>query len=387
MTLQGGEAKLRIKLSQIQLQLQQQYESSALAESNDLSHLALKAAEKVVDANTLSTPATLRVDLFTEKDRQTFNNLLKRYGQEVLFDKFVPFLAKYQNTCDGIPPIDGVLRARSCGNDYSYSNPRQILGMDSRNRGHAFTGLTFCKSCLADIGQKYPYYEQHLLEQIEEDPNQDLSQEQRTRLKRIRPYKAVREISVYLTTHKTTIDSNTTIDFGICDRTSIPKVNSLTLNNNNIFNSIINNNRVMLAKDHRIFSIGGRDTTKLNIEQVNEVFSDECKRVLIQFGSLIAKRKESNYYNYEKVTHTIEIGETAGIKIDDYQKICKTYDLSSKYWFVKKVSGESKFKKEDMILSIDGDDVSGLTKREVLDIVEETNRQRVFEVLTWVQQS
>ena len=76
----------------------------------------------------------------------------------------------------------------------------------------------------------------------------------------------------------------------------------------------------------------------------------------------------------------------AGIKIDDLQKICKTYDLSSKNWFVRKVSDESKFKKEDMILSIDGADVSGLTKSEVHDILEQTERQRVFEVLTWVQQ-
>ena len=389
MTLRGGEAQLNNKL----IEVRQEWESSAFAEQVDLRHLALKAAEKVVDANTLSTPATLRVDLFTGKDRQTFNNLLERYGQEVLFSKMAPYLATYQGQCDGIPPIDGVLRAQSCGKDYSSSNPRWILGTRSDNLGHGFTGSPFCTSCARsfDIGTgKFSPYEQIILEQIEEDPRQNLSQQQYARLKKLRPYKAVREIRVYLTTHKTTIDSNTTIDFGICDRTSIPKVNSLTLNNNNIFNSIINNNRVMLAKEHRIFSIGGRDTTKLNIEQVDEVFSDECnksKRVLIQFGSLIAKRKESNYYNYEKVTRTIEIGETAGIKIDAYQKICKTYDLSSKYWFVRKVSDESKFKKEDMILSIDGVDVSGLTKSEVHDILEQTERQRVFEVLTWVEQS
>jgi len=385
----GGELQLKSKLTQVR----QEWGNSALAESNDLSHLALKAAEKVVDANTLSTPATLRVDLFTGKDRQTFNNLLERYGQEVLFSKMAPYLATYQGQCDGIPPIDGVLRARPCGKDYSSSNPRWILGMRSNNRGHGFTGFPFCKSCAQsfDIGAgEFSPYEQHILEQIEEDPRQNLSQQQYARLKKLRPYKAVREIRVCLTTHKTTIDSNTTIDFGICNRTSITKVNSLTLNNNNIFNRVINNNRVMLAKEHRIFSIGGRDTTKLSIEQVNEVFSDECnksERILIQFGSLIAKRKESDYYNYRKTTRTIEIGETAGIKIDDYKKICKTYDLSSKYWFVKKVSDESKFKKEDMILSIDGADVSGLTKREVLSIVEQTERQRVFEVLTWVQQS
>jgi len=369
--LRGGEEQLKIKLTQVR----QEWENSALAEYLDLRHLSLKAAEKVVDANTLTSPATLRVDLFTGKDRQTFNNLLKGHGQEVLFSKMAPYLAIYQCTCDGIPPIDGVLRARPCGKEFSSNDPRQILGMELRNHGHGYTGLPFCTLCARsfDIGRgKFSPYEQIVLEQIEEDPRQNLSQEQYARLKKLRPYKAVREISVYLTTHKTTIDSNTTIDFGICNRTRIPKVNSLTLNNNNIFNSIINNNRVMLAKEHRIFSIGGRDTTKLNIEQVDEVFSDECnksKRVLIQFGSLIAKRKESNYYNYEKVTRTIEIGETAGIKIDDHKKICKTYDLSSKHWFVKKVSDESKFKKEDMILSIDGADVSGLTKSDVHDIL------------------
>ena len=385
--LHGGEEQLNNKL----IEIRQEWESSALAEYNDLRHLALKAAEKVVDANTLTSPATLSVDLFTGEDRRKFNNLFTQYGQdqEVLFSKMAPYLTTYQGTCDGIPPIDGVLQARPCGKDYSSNDPRQILGMRTGSRGHGFTGLAFCDKCRRAIESKYPYYEQHILEQIEEDPNQDLPQQQNARLKWLRPYKAVRRVGVYFTTHKTTIESNTRISFGLCSRTRIPKVKSLTLNNNNDDDNDNNNNSVMLAKDHRIFSIGGRDTTTLSIEHVKEIFSHECnksKRVLIQFGSLIAKSKVTirgmEYYIYQETTRTVEVGDSAGIAIDKLQKF-KKYELSSKNWFVIGVSESSDFEKDDMILSIDGDDVSGLERTEMVKRITNKERRRVFKVLTW----
>jgi len=397
-TLHGGEEQLNNKL----IEIRQEWKNSTLAEYNDLSHLALKAAEKVVDANILTSPATLSVDLFTGEDRHTFNNLLKQYGQdrEVLFNKFVPYLATYQGTCYGIPPIDGVLRARPCGKEYSSNDPRQILGMRSETRGHGFTGFPFCKTCALSLQfpGKHSPYEQCILERKEE--RGDDSPQESARLKRLRPYKAVHRVGVYFTTHKATIESNTRIVFGLCTRTRLPMVNSLTLNNNNDDDDDSdddnnNNNRVMLSENHRIFSIGGRDTTLSSIEHVKEIYSDECnksKRVLIQFGSLIAKSKFSTtgmkYYTYQEKTRTVEIGQVAGIMFKPKSKI-RGYDLSSDCWLVTKVDTENNsiFEKDDMILSINDIDVSGLNERELISLVGNVERRRVFKVLTWKQQS
>ena len=101
----------------------------------------------------------------------------------------------------------------------------------------------------------------------------------------------------------------------------------------------------------------------------------------------------SKIYVYKKVTEVVEAGKKTGIAIKTKKRIPNTtLQLSLNCCFVSGVNenGDAyslnrRCKKNDIIYSINGDDVSGMEKEDILDEYVRDEGRREFVFLTLVQ--
>ena len=365
----------------------------AAMKHNTLKHLARVAAENHNNAIHLTSPASLDEDLFPlENDKQIFRQLQSRHGQENLHEMLAPFLRRYQGNCDGIPIIrlegddNSTLPARSCGKPFAYSNPRHVIGRASKGHGLRNIVGEVCEQCLRSMSNS----DYELLVLQGKESSGTLTYYQRERLAKIRPYKTVCALPggpYYCTQRTVTIQSNPNIGISLGNCFSrAPMVRGL--------NGALTG--FGLERGHRILSITGISTKTMHHTEAQRLLSDELasSNVVLVVGKLLLTRdKDGNQYMYKKKTVIVEQNKKAEIMIKMKDCIPGTdIHLSSLSCFVWKVnpngddgSLRGQCEKNDMILSINGIDLSVMNEIGVKGLVADQTKKREFVFLTPVK--
>ena len=295
-------------------------------------------------------------------------------------------MKRYQGECQGIQAT-GNLPARHCGKQLTVENPLHFIGC-KKNKGSGLSGLKVCMRCQKDIAHnKHIFYEIDILQRIEKSKDKELTTAQRKRLSVIRPHRGVRILPGGLyTTHTITIEQNQypNIKLSKCDETSVPKIVGL---------SGSTDEEGKLAPEQRILSIGGINTMSMDSSDAQSLLSDECSKsdkVQLWVGMLLVVSDGSNTYVYKEVTQFVEAGKKADITIKTKDEIPKTtLKLPLRCCFVNKInengdkdSLNERCKRNDMIYSINGDDVSGMEKEDILERYVKDEGRRKFVFLT-----
>lgn len=308
-----------------------------------------------------------------------------------------PHLKRYQGKCPGIEAT-GNLPAQHCGKQLTVDNPLQKIGR--MNKGFGFSGLEVCLSCTQNIGRfHYMFYEIDMLQRIEKSKDKELTTAQRKRLGVLRPHRGLRILrgGLCCTTHIITIEPNQypNIKLSKCDDTGVPKIVDLQGSTDE---------EGKLALEQRVLSIGGINTMSMDSSDAQSLLSAECSKsdkVQLWVGMLLVVNDDTNNltYVYEKVTQVVEEGKKAEIIIKMEDCIPRTNlqlsfgDEPLNCCFVRKVNEKGdagslngRCKKNDIIYSINGDDVSGMEKEDILDkYVRDVEVRREFVFLTPVQ--
>jgi len=365
--------------------------NTVLLVTAELRRLARTAAtDQGGTANDITSPSSLDASLFgNETDKKSFNKLLNEYGSEALFEMWCPYLKIYQGRCKGINAT-GNLPARACDKPLTVNNALQTIGCRG-NKGSGlsgFSGSKVCRSCQMNIDRnQHIFYEIDILQQIENSEDEELTTAQSKRLSIIRPHRGVRLLpgGLYCTTHIITIEPNqySSIKLSKCDDTGVPKIVGLS-------ESIDEEEK--LALQQRVLSIGGINTMAMDSSDARSLLSVECSKsdkVQLWVGMLLVVSDDSNNtYVYKKDTQVVEAGKKTGIAIKTKQRIPNTtLQLSLNCCFVSNVNEKGdtdslngRCKKNDIIYTINGDDVSGMEKEDILNeyIRDEGRREFVF---------